>query len=208
VVELHVSLVGLTCAPSEVWGAFSASPEHLVVGGESISVPGEVARTLHVAIHAAQHGKHESQTLRDLEKAIQRVGRSTWIAAADLARELNAVGPFAAGLRLTPTGTRLADALALPHSVEPIVALRAQGAPETALGIGRLASIPGRRAKLRYAVRSTFPPPDFMRWWSPLARRSALGLFLAYLARPMWLLIHLPRAFWSWQRAVRASQRG
>jgi hypothetical protein len=51
----------------------------------------------------------------------------------------------------------------------------------------------------------TFPPPAFMRAWSPLARRGALGLALAYAWRPVWLVVHSGAAVRAWRRARRSA---
>jgi len=44
---------------------------------------------------------------------------------------------------------------------------------------------------------------DFMRWWSPLARRGRLGLTVSFLWRPLWFLGHAGPAYLAWRRARR-----
>jgi hypothetical protein len=51
------------------------------------------------------------------------------------------------------------------------------------------------------------PPATFMRKWSRLARRGRIGLLLAYLWRPLWLVGRTPRAMAQWRQARRAAGR-
>jgi hypothetical protein len=46
----------------------------------------------------------------------------------------------------------------------------------------------GIRRKLAIVARRSFPRPDYMRWWSPLARRGKLGLAGAYVWRAIWVI--------------------
>jgi len=81
-------------------------------------------------------------------------------------------------------------------------------APSVTLGVDRLATTPGVRAKARLALGWTFPPPDFMREWSALARRGRGGLALAYLWRPIALAGQARAAAVAWRRAARATGGG
>jgi hypothetical protein len=47
------------------------------------------------------------------------------------------------------------------------------------------------------------PTPAFMRHWFPQARRGPLGMVLAYLWRPLWLVLRLPPSAIAWLRAHR-----
>ena len=79
-------------------------------------------------------------------------------------------------------------------------------APSVTLGVDRLSATPGLRAKARLAIGWTFPPPDFMRTWSPLARRGRAGLALAYVWRPLALAGQTGAAIAAWRRAARATR--
>jgi hypothetical protein len=62
----------------------------------------------------------------------------------------------------------------------------------------------GIRQKLVTAASDVFPRPDYMRWWSSLARRGKLGPAGAYLWRVIWIIGQAPRAIdtlWRIQRA-------
>jgi hypothetical protein len=75
----------------------------------------------------------------------------------------------------------------------------------TAEGIDSLLA-PGQSLRWRISTvaRELFPRPDFMRWWSPLARRGPLGLALSYPWRWAFLAWNAPRGL----LAVRRARRG
>ena len=207
-VDLHVSIAGAGAPSDEVWRILSQQTEEVVVvGGASLEIPSAPARALLVVLHAAQHGAGWEQALRDLQRAVARLPDDVWRAAATLANELDAMAPFAAGLELVEGGEALANRLELPQQRTVETTLRAWTAPDLTLGIHRLATTPGLRAKSGFLVRKVFPSPDWMRRWVPLAGRGRLGLAAAYATRPIWLLSRMPRALRAWRRAKRDSQR-
>jgi hypothetical protein len=174
------------------------------VGGLEVEVPGEPARALIVVLHMLNHGLHATRPAEDLRRALARVERSTWEASAALAAELGATAGFAAGLRVLPEGTALADSLGLPDEASVEARLRTASPPHTALGFQRLVEAPGLLAKARLLGRELVPTAAFMRIWSPLARRGPLGLAAAYLWRPLWLLLQARGGL----RALRRARAG
>jgi Uncharacterised nucleotidyltransferase len=203
VVDLHRGIEGVRAEPFELWMALSSGSRRIDVAGVSADVPGEPALALILALHAAHHGRHGGKLLEELRRAVERAGLETWRQALQLAERLEAVPSFAAGLRLVPEGAALAERLRLPVDGDRETALRAAGAHSTAIGFARLAATPGVRAKVALVARKLVPTPAFMRHWSRLARRGRLGLVLAYLWRPMWLLLRVVPAGVAWQRARR-----
>jgi hypothetical protein len=201
VVDLHRTLAGAAAAPGLVWQELTAGAREIEVEGAAVSVPGEPALALIVVLHAAHHGVAAAPQLADLRLALKRAPPATWVEAARIARRLDAVPAFAAGLRLLPEGAEVAERLRLPHTADPETLLRAAAAHSTAIGFARLASTRGLGAKLALVARKLVPTPAFMRHWSRLARRGRRGLLLAYLWRPVWLLLHLPTAALAWWRA-------
>jgi hypothetical protein len=203
VVDLHRGIEGVRAEPVELWMTLSSGSRRIDVAGVSADVPGEPALALILALHAAHHGRHGGKLLEELSRALKRVRLDTWQEALGLAERLEAVPSFAAGLRLLPEGAALAERLGLSDVVDREVALRAAGAHSTAIGFARLAATPGVRAKLALVARKVVPTPAFMRHWSRAARRGRLGLAVAYLWRPIWLLLHLIPAGVAWLRAKR-----
>src|SRR5918994_942045 len=107
--ELHRRLVGMNAAPGEVWSCLACHTTSLEVFGVSLEILDIPARTMQVALHAAQHGTEIRKPREDLVRALEQVSYEDWTAALSLARELDAAEAFAAGLRLLPEGERLAE---------------------------------------------------------------------------------------------------
>jgi hypothetical protein len=187
IVDLHCRLPGLDGDPDAIWDRLAASADRQVIGGVELRVPDRNAVLLHVALHAAQHANLvDGKPLEDLRRALARVEESRWSSALELARAYRGVPAFAAGLRLLPEGGDLARRLdlggvrSLKHELlrEDVIAEELHALLCANAGIGR---------KVAIAASRGFPPPDYMRWWSPLARRGKRGLAGAYVWRAIWV---------------------
>jgi hypothetical protein len=188
IVDLHRQLPELDGDPHAIWGCLSAGAERQVIGGIELRVPDRDTVLLHVVLHAAQHANLvDSRTLEDLRRALARVEESKWSSALELAHAYRGVPAFAAGLRLLPEGRHLARRLgfgevrSLQHEIrrEDVIAEELYALFSVSAGTGR---------KLAIAASRSFPGPDYMRLWSPLARRGKLGLAAAYVWRAMWVI--------------------
>jgi hypothetical protein len=197
-VDIHRTFFGAAAPPEDVWRVLRRDAVTIRVAGEDLAAPSLPARALLVALHAAQHGPEVPHPIEDLRRAVARADDETWRAAARLAEAIEVAHTMAEGLRLIPAGAKLAARLAL---VDP--ALLEASATPLVLGIERLASRRGARAKTRLLARELAPSPDFLRWSVPLARRGRRGLLAAYLLRPLWLAWHAPRSLLAWRRARR-----
>jgi hypothetical protein len=166
------------------------------VGDGRALVLGEPARLLHVALHASHHGPSVERPVDDLRRALARAGAAAWTAAAGLARDIGAVDAFAAGLSLLPEGRERLRALGFePVPARPDIPLAA--------GFERLATAQGLAAKASLLRDELFPSPGFMRWKTPLARRSRRGLAAAYALRWVELVRHAPRGAAAARRSSR-----
>jgi hypothetical protein len=196
-VDLHSKVTGLDGDPDAVWGWLAASAERQVIGGTELRVPDRDTVLLHVVMHAAQHSDLvDGQPLKDLRRALASVEESQWSRALELARRYRGVRAFAAGLRLLPEGGDLARRLDLRREdviAEDLYAL--------------LSADAGIRQKVATAANRSFPPPNYMRWWSPLARRGRLGLVFAYLWRTIWIIGQAPGAIHTLWRIQRTKGR-
>ena len=205
-VDLHGSLAGVELDPERAWRVLTEQTASVRAASVAVETLAPTALLLHVALHAAQHGRQERKPLADLERALARVDREDWAAAARLAKRLCAMEAFAAGLSLLPAGAPVIEAVALPRARSVAVALRADSAPTGAFAFERLARARDRRTKARVLVRVLVPPPAHMRAFVPVARRRLVGLPLAYAARPFSLLLRAPAAALAWRRARRGAR--
>jgi hypothetical protein len=207
-VDLHWSFQGIGAPDDKLWAEVAKDAEPMSLSGTEVEVPSEQARALFVALHAARSGVSAEQPLTDLERALECVPDGVWRAAHELAVVLDAVPRFLAGLYMRPRGAELVDRLQLEGTIDAPSLLYAQGIPPVAEGVERLRTTSDPRARARLVIRELVPTRQFMKAWSPLARRGALGLMLAYCYRPVWLLVKLPAALRANARARRAVETG
>jgi hypothetical protein len=207
VIELHHTVFLLEASPQLVWQRFAEHPEAVVVGAVEVKVPGPGASALLVALHALLHGVGHPKTLRDLERALERVERSVWEDAAGLARDLGGEDAFGASLRLVARGRPLATELGLPDRPAPRTLRLLASTDEPGIAIERLLATAGFGSRLRVVGSTVMPTPRFMRVRYALARRSRRGLVCAYLLRPLELAVKLPGAMHAWLSAARSARR-
>jgi hypothetical protein len=203
-VDLHCTIWGIQVPPERAWEVLSANTERMNVGGRSVSVLAPAARAMHVALHAAQHGYDEGKPVLDLELALEVLPDELWAEAAAVAAELDALGGFATGLRLLPAGRALAERLGVDREASVDALLRVAHVP-LSQGFEELSNTRGVRAKLGVVLGELAPTADFMRWWSPLARRGRLGLAAAYAWRPLYLALRAGPGLVAWRRARRTA---
>lgn len=195
-IDLHSTIYGVGLRPEAVWNVMSARTVPMSIGGADLPVLDEPTRAMHVALHAAQH--QDGKAILDLGKAVAQLPHELWWRAADVAAGLDALPAFVAGLRLEPDGLALVQRMGLSQVRSAHTDLRAAQVP-LAESLNELIETPGAAAKLRIARAELFPKPRFMRWWSPLARRGPWGVALAYVWRPIYIVLRAPaaiRAVW------------
>ena len=207
-VDLHRTLIGVRVDHATAWQVLSRDTTEVLVAGrlvQSLELP---ARTLHVALHAAQHGLGWGFAIPDLERALACADDGLWLAAAGLAAELDATAAFVAGLRLVPAGRDLLVRLAFPDVRSVDAELRAGSPPPLALAFEQFAQARGARARAAMVWRKLVPSPAFLRDSDSRAREGRLGLARAYLRRWRWLIRHAPRGLAAWCRAHRSVRLG
>lgn len=200
-VDLHQTLFGAGAAPADVWAVLTDETERIAVAAVELEALTPAGCALHVAMHAAQHVHNAPRKSReDLARAVATVPEKTWREAMALAERLDATPTVVLGLDLLPESRALARRLGAVEANLARAATEPGSRANLAVGIDRLMREPRTRARLRMVARELVPPRDFMRWWSALARRGPLGMALAYLWRPVWLLLRLPPSIAAWRR--------
>lgn len=203
-VDLHCRLPGLAGDPDAIWGRFAGSAERQVIGGVELRVPDRDTVLLHTVLHAAQHAHlGPGKPLEDLRRALALVEEAEWLIVLKLAQVCQGVPAFTAGLRLLPEGRDLARRLDLGELLSLQYTLEKEGVIAEQLH-ALVCADAGIRWKLGIAASRIFPRPDFMRWWSPLARRGKLGLAFAYVWRVIWAIGQAPAAIHTLWRTRRA----
>ncbi len=204
-VDLHCQLPGLEEDPDAIWGRLAASTERQVIAGVELRVPDRDTVLLHLALHAAHHANMvDGKPFEDLRRALAFVEEAEWSRALELARAYRGVTAFAAGLRLVPEGRDLARRLGLGEVRSFQHEIRREDNVIAEELYALLSADTGIRRKLMITASDIFPRPDYMRWWSPLARRGRLGLARAYLWRTGWILGQAPAAIHTLWRIRRA----
>ena len=105
-VDLHCTLWGIGADPMVVWDTLSRTAEPMAIGGSVLLVLSEPARTMHVALHAAQHGDSEIKTKNDLERAIAVLSDDMWSQGAQLADRLGRFPSSPRGFARCPPACR------------------------------------------------------------------------------------------------------
>ena len=183
-VDVHRSLAGVEVDDDALWTALSDELESMNLAGVDVTVLSPAARVCHIALHVAQHEARTTQPLIDLQRALDRVDRATWVRAAGVAERLGAIPAFALGLAALPEGEQLGRELGLPS---PGQAALTADANRLDRSLEALAHAPGTRARASMVINKLFPSRRFMQGFSPLASRGRLGLTITYMWRPLWL---------------------
>ena len=205
-VDLHRTLIGATAAPEDVWAVLTRETESMTVAGKTMETMDAPAKAMLIAMHCSQHGLMTGKPAVDLALALEHLPEETWIEAQQRASSIGAIESFGAGLRMNAAGAALAERLEVAQASSVEVLIRASGSTDLALGFEWLATRPGPKEKLTYALHELFPPPDFMRTWWKVATHGWMGLVLAYVFRPFWLLARAPKGYRAWRRARIASR--
>ena len=210
VIDLHTTLAGVGVDAQQAWDVLAARVDRTVVEGETVEILDEPTRALHVVLHAAQHGTRSPQALADLERALDRVPLETWRKSEALARRLDALPAFVAGLGLTTEGETIARRLELDRVSSVEAELRVGAVHEetlgSALGFAWLAGPRSMRERAQFVASRVVPTPAGMRRRSALARKGYVGLMAAYVLRVGHLAPHAVAGFAAWRRARRAAR--
>ena len=190
-IDLHWRLDGCEASDEVLWEALSAGRGSIEVRGEDAAVLGDEALALHVALHAAQHGTSDTKAMGDLTRAVERWPVDLWRQAAQLAETVHGIPALAAGLRLVPAGSRLANELGLPETPELHWKIHTrEERPRGTFHVEAWREARGFRQRANVLRRSLFPTRRWIRFYLPWATRGRAWMVLAYawhiLRAPLW----------------------
>jgi hypothetical protein len=205
-IDLHHSFPFVTVPDERCWSVLRAHAVTTTLAGKRVLMPDRTAMATLRCLHALHHGNSE-RPRQELERALGVTDASLWSDAAALAHELGADEPFGVSLRQSERGACVADALGLPRLRNTRLALGIHMQPRTTAGFTRLEGANSIRELLVQGLRELIPDPPHMRRCYALARRSRLGLALAYLWRPMLIVWQVPAGYRAWRHLRHAADR-
>jgi hypothetical protein len=163
VVDLHTRLNNTTAAPDLVAACLLENSQILSVHGRQIRVCTPVAQFVVIALHAAQHGRHEPKPIEDLRRANAKLDAGDLELAAELAQRLGASESFAMGIRFLPEVARRMPAV-VSTGVSDLVLAQAEGL-HAMPGLFLLAGMQELdwASRLSAIGRAMWPTADFLR---------------------------------------------
>lgn len=207
-IDLHHSLIGVSAGPTVCWAVLSSHTDSLVVAGRSVTVLDLPARTMHLALHAAQNGAADVKAVADLERGLEHLPLDLWRQASAVAVDLGAGEAFSGGLHLTPRGRATALALGIGPPRDVAVLLRIASVPQEALQIQHLCAEGSVAAKARLVVRKLWPTSAYMRLETPTRVGGRAALLTARLRRAAGLPRRAVLAVRHWLLAREAAAQG
>jgi hypothetical protein len=165
-------------------------------------------QAMHLAMHASQHGPRVTKHVDELTLALERWAAPVWDSAVVLAREIDAVEAFAAGLRLLPQGEAEAARLGLAAPAELDWKIQHRWSrPRGTFHLEAMTEANGLGERLQILRRSLLPRHAWITYEHPWAQGGRVRVIVAYglhLARaPVWAA----RAWIFTLRARRAGRR-
>jgi len=206
-IDLHHTLLGVAAGPARCWEVLSRRTEVMSVGGRAVTVLDPEARTMHLALHVAQNGPIDTKAVTDLERGLAQLPFASWQEAERLARSIDAIEAFSAGLRVTESGHRLALQLRLSPPRDVGLVLRTRSAPPEALQIQKLVEAGSMRSRIRLISRKLWPTSVYMLGRVPGARAGGSALLAARLRRLAGLPGKFGIALWNWAQAKRTARQ-
>jgi hypothetical protein len=195
--DLHTSFWGVTAPEGLLWDLWWARRVALRLGPREVPAVGTATTAMVVAVHRVRSAPGKAE--EDLRRAVARLDRAVWEDARAQAEALGCVGLMSAGLRTSPEGMRLAEALQLaPPSAADRLADVAKD--QMSLAIWRLRGT-SLGARLRAVAQEVLCSRGFLEMRHPYASRGGPWVALARVHRCLDLVRRLPHAL----RASRAA---
>jgi len=201
-IDLHHGLLGVPDLSEGGWEVlFGRAVGFRLASGADVRVLDVPARTMHLALHAAQNGPVDEKAVDDLERGLAKLPFAAWQAAATVAQELDALAAFGSGLRLCEAGRRVATELDVSPVTNTELVLRSRSAPQGSLFFERLAEASGGIRKIKLIGRKLWPTSVCLRADSVVPLDRPLSLAGARLKRLASVVRRTPSALSAWRSA-------
>jgi hypothetical protein len=201
-VDLHVSLWGVTAPPEVFWEVMAAHREGLALGPVEVFVPDPAGTALVIALHASQHGALIHHVATDLKRALDRFERSSWADASARAAASGSQVAFRQGLTMLPAGQAMLAELGLAPATSRQSALRRKGVELPAY---LYESLPLRERLSLVRARIAPPRAEIVAFVEPRAAENNAWLVAAHVLRLMRLPVRSIRLALRWRRAGRSN---
>lgn len=180
-IDLHWRLPGCEAAQEASWAALRNHRTAVELQGRRVEALDRVGLALHLALHVAQHGPGDVKALGDLGRGLDRWPYEIWEQATGLARDLQAVEAFAAGLRLLPAGVARADELRLPQAGARLWAIAHRNdRPAGVFHLTAFTEAAGARERIGILRHALLPQRAWIARVHPWAAGGGLRLIAAY----------------------------
>jgi len=180
-VDVHDRFVGIDADPEWVFDQLWRRREPDQLGHIDVWFPDIATRALLIALNTARSDTPKAR--EDLARLIRTGDPEDWEEVVWLAGRVQALPALRAGLEIDPAGSNIVETAGLAHvSVSPEWALRASGAPRTALRLEELGRLPWS-SRPRALARWLFPSPAIIRMRDPAAAGNIFRLTGGYLRR-------------------------
>ncbi len=206
-VDVHYTFAGMLADPDVVWDELVQHVVSFPLAAGSVDGLDEVAGALLIVLHAARDGQRKRQSFEDLTRLVGALPQGKWAEVAALARALDALEGFAAGLMLLDDGTQRLAALGVPPPARFDTLLYRRDVPVTSHRVEQLVRTPGVAAKAKLVARELWPTTAWLCWWAEQEGLAGEGLPRLRARRVATVLSAVPPAVAGWLRVRREAGR-
>jgi Uncharacterised nucleotidyltransferase len=178
-VDLHHNLPHLPTPEGSLWEAFRTESSPIEVNGVEVRTLGRTALTLHIVLHAAQHG-FKFHTDEDLRRVIEVLSIDEWRPVADLAEQLGIADILGYGLRRHQDGAQIADLLGLPNISEAESPYWRASSPRGSERLTEFLATSNWWTRIKWIGQTLVPSPTWVRHKCHLPNARGVALLRGY----------------------------
>lgn len=203
-VDVHYTFAGVLAPAADVWNELQPHTVAFTLSGGSVSALDEVGRAVLIVLHAARDGRRKQQSFEDLKRLRGKLDGQQWRGVVALARELDALEAFAAGLMLLDDGPQRLAALGVSPPSQLQTFLYRRDVPVTSHRVEQMVHAPGVAAKAKLVARELWPTTVWLKWWAQEEGFAGDRLAMLRARRVANVVAGTPPAVAGWLRVRRA----